>query len=108
MTIKYVGVGEFLSGIPARDLTEAEWESLSKAQQKAAIESGLYVAGEMPPGKEWLPGVGPEIAAALRNAGYKSVAAVAAATDEDLLAIAGIGGGRLRTIREALASEDGE
>jgi hypothetical protein len=42
MAIKYVGDGEFLSGIPARDLTEAEWESLSKEQQKAALNSGLY------------------------------------------------------------------
>jgi predicted flap endonuclease-1-like 5' DNA nuclease len=108
MTIKYVGDGEFLSGIPARDLDKQEWARLSETARTDAIESGLYVAGEMPPGKEWLPGVGPEIAAALRNAGYGSVAAVAAATDEDLLAIAGIGGGRLRTIREALVSEDGE
>jgi hypothetical protein len=40
--ITYKGNGEFVSGVPARDLTEAEWEQLSKEQKKAALDSGLY------------------------------------------------------------------
>lgn len=39
--VKYVGEG-FLSGIPARDLSEEEWAALSKEEQKLAISSGLY------------------------------------------------------------------
>jgi len=33
---------EFLSGIPARDLDEADWEALSEAQQDAVRASELY------------------------------------------------------------------
>lgn len=40
--IKYKGIKAFIQGIPARDLTDVEWNALSKEQQKAAIESGLY------------------------------------------------------------------
>lgn len=39
----YVGSGgEFLHGIPARDLTEADWERLTKAQQDIVTVSHLY------------------------------------------------------------------
>jgi len=34
--------GGFLTGIPARDLSSAEWEALTDAQQQAAIDSNLY------------------------------------------------------------------
>lgn len=41
--IKFVGKdNEFLDGIPNRDLTEAEWDALSKEQKKIAVDSGLY------------------------------------------------------------------
>lgn len=47
MTIKYTGKhGEYLTGIPARNLTDEDWSELSKEQRKAAIDSGLYVKPE--------------------------------------------------------------
>jgi predicted flap endonuclease-1-like 5' DNA nuclease len=52
--------------------------------------------------KQSIPGVGEEIAAALWNAGYKSLADIAAAPDADLLKISGIGKGRLKQIRESI------
>jgi hypothetical protein len=40
---KYVGSGgEFLNNIPARDLTEDDWERLTKEQQKMVTVSLLY------------------------------------------------------------------
>jgi len=53
--------------------------------------------------KQDLPGIGNEIADALRNAGFDSVEKIKQASDEQLLAISGIGKGRLETIRAALS-----
>ena len=36
MTWKYVTLGHYLDGVPARDLTDDEWARLSKGQQSAA------------------------------------------------------------------------
>jgi hypothetical protein len=36
--------GQNVSGVPARDLTEDEFEALSDEQKNACIDSGLYVA----------------------------------------------------------------
>lgn len=41
MTITYNGGGYF-AGIPARDLTQEEWDALTGEQQKMALDSGLY------------------------------------------------------------------
>lgn len=38
--------GEYLTGIPARNLTDEDWAELSKEQRKAALDSGLYVKVE--------------------------------------------------------------
>ena len=47
MTIKYTGKhGEYLTGIPARNLTDEDWSELTKEQRKVAIDSGLYVKPE--------------------------------------------------------------
>jgi ERCC4-type nuclease len=55
--------------------------------------------------KEQLPGIGPEIAEALRNAGFGTVDSIKKASDAQLLAIPGIGKTRLETIRATLESE---
>lgn len=34
---KYIGDGPFVGGIPARDLSTKEWNSLTKEQQDTAI-----------------------------------------------------------------------
>lgn len=40
---KYIGSGaEFLHGIPARDLTETDWDRLTKEQQEIVIASLVY------------------------------------------------------------------
>ena len=39
-TLIYIGNGEFLPGVPARDLTEAEVKQYGG--EKALLESGLY------------------------------------------------------------------
>jgi hypothetical protein len=53
-------------------------------------------------GNELLPGVGPEIADALANAGLDTVDKIKQASDAALLAIPGIGKTRLESIRAAL------
>lgn len=42
MRAKYIGDGEFLLGIPARDLRGDEFDNLTDAQQQRVMESGLY------------------------------------------------------------------
>lgn len=39
---KYIGSGEFYSGIPMRDLTEEEFAALDADQQTAVTTGGLY------------------------------------------------------------------
>ena len=53
--VRFVGPpGDYISGIPARDLTSEDWERLSPEQQKRALKSGLYkkVAGKSSPDKD--------------------------------------------------------
>lgn len=38
----YVGNGNFLNGVPARDLTRAEWDALDEATRQMCLESGVY------------------------------------------------------------------
>jgi hypothetical protein len=45
---KYIGNGAFLQGVPARDLTNKEWDALSKERQADLIRLGLYAAPERP------------------------------------------------------------
>jgi hypothetical protein len=42
--IKFKGhiFGEYVTGIPARDLSPAEWEGLTEDQRQTAIKCGLY------------------------------------------------------------------
>ena len=47
-SLRYVGDGDYILGVPARDLTKDEFEALSEAQKKQCKESGLYVM----PGKK--------------------------------------------------------
>ena len=43
MTYKYQSDGTaFIAGVPARDLTDAEFEALPKEQKEECIKSGLY------------------------------------------------------------------
>lgn len=42
MTYRYNGSGNYISGIPARDLTDDEFNALPESQQKAVKKSGLY------------------------------------------------------------------
>jgi excinuclease UvrABC nuclease subunit len=63
-------------------------------------------AKEAPPRratKQDLPGIGPEIANALKNAGFTSIDKIKQASDKELLAISGINTARLKTIRAALS-----
>jgi hypothetical protein len=40
---RYVGEGRYVFGVPARDLSKAEWNSLSKERQNFALEAGTHV-----------------------------------------------------------------
>ena len=43
MNVKFIGENnQYLDGVPARDLTQEEWEALSAEKQSRAIASGLY------------------------------------------------------------------
>lgn len=49
MTYTYTGNGsQFIAGVPARDLTEAEFNALPQEQQDACIKSGLYALPAQP------------------------------------------------------------
>lgn len=39
--ILYIGGGYFI-GLPARDLTEEEWEAIPKKEQRMILKSGIY------------------------------------------------------------------
>ena len=53
----YVGEGEYLDQIPARDLTEEEFDALTIEQKYAVAKSGLYEleGGELPPLEDAAP-----------------------------------------------------
>lgn len=53
-------------------------------------------------GLEAVKGIGPEVADALRNAGYTTKADLREASNEDLMRIPGIGGKTVREIRKQL------
>ena len=40
--IKYIGKGEFIYGIPSRDIPQKEWLALGSEKRKRALASGLY------------------------------------------------------------------
>ncbi len=40
--VKYIGNGEYYYGIPARDLTEAEYAALSEEQRRLVDSGKLY------------------------------------------------------------------
>lgn len=42
MGYRYVGAGSFYHGIPARDLSQAEYEALTEDQRKLVREGSLY------------------------------------------------------------------
>ncbi len=51
---KWVGPedrSKYVPGVPARDLSEDEYNALSKEQQKAVNDSGLYQAPKRPKGE---------------------------------------------------------
>ncbi len=39
---KYVGAGNYVDGVPARDLDAAEWAALSEALQSKALAAGTH------------------------------------------------------------------
>lgn len=38
----YIGAGDYLAGVPARDMTIEEWETLSPEDQATALKLDLY------------------------------------------------------------------
>jgi len=57
---RYVKPGEFFSGIPAKDLTRAEFDALDADQKRSVTESGVYVivAADLKPAPHTLPAMG--------------------------------------------------
>ena len=39
---RYVGDGDYVPGIPARDLSAAEWKKISETVREQLVEAGLY------------------------------------------------------------------
>lgn len=97
--------GAVLDGVPLRDLTAAEFAALPERWQAAVKREPFYAAADAPAriGLSDVPGIGEEIASALSHAGYRTITDVIAASDMELLAISGIGAGRLARVRQALA-----
>jgi hypothetical protein len=50
--IRYTGDGQFIEGIPARDLTDEEFQALSQDKQELVRRSGLYVVARKRTQKE--------------------------------------------------------
>ncbi len=48
----YIGKGEFLDGIPARDLTAADWARLGEDERAAVERSKLYRRAPQPKAEE--------------------------------------------------------
>lgn len=44
LTVRYTGAGDYLPGVPARDLTAEEWAALGADTQALALALGLYEA----------------------------------------------------------------
>jgi hypothetical protein len=42
MTVKFIGGDRYVSGVPARDLTDAEWAALSDEERVLCEGLGLY------------------------------------------------------------------
>ena len=40
--IKYIGSGSYYQGIPARDLSEDEWQAIGRRKRKTLVDLGLY------------------------------------------------------------------
>jgi len=38
----YIGAGDYIIGLPTRDIDKKEWESYPKELTDAALKSGLY------------------------------------------------------------------
>lgn len=102
---RYIGVNEYYAGVPARDLTVAEYLALPEAQRRLVNEGPLYeVVGDEGGETPRLTDLPLEVADALVAAGYERMSDVAGATDAELLATPGIGPARLRMIRELTGS----
>lgn len=41
---RYIGTGERFRGVPARDLTQVEYDALGPREQRSVVESGAYEA----------------------------------------------------------------
>lgn len=44
--MRYVGGGDFLQGLPTRDLTRAEWDAINTDTQALVLALGLYELAE--------------------------------------------------------------
>jgi hypothetical protein len=42
MKATYTGAGNYLNGVPARDLTDEDWDALTPEQKAEVKASGLY------------------------------------------------------------------
>lgn len=42
VVVTYVGDGDFITGIPRRDITASEWQALTQAQRDAVLDSKIY------------------------------------------------------------------
>lgn len=107
---KYVGKGEFINGVAARDLTDEDWEVMGRqGRQQWVIDSPLYemqIAVDFPRLPSLLtpmPSIDKTIDEALATAGFETISQVEAATDDQLLALSGVGKGGLKKIRTAVA-----
>lgn len=50
--VRYIGAGMvFFSGMPAKDMSEDEWNSYPETWQKAAIAGGVYAINQKTPKK---------------------------------------------------------
>lgn len=38
----YIGNGHYFPGLPARDMTDAEWSELPQEDREQALKAGLY------------------------------------------------------------------
>lgn len=40
--MRYIGGGDFVDGVPARDMTREEWETVEQARRELALKLNLY------------------------------------------------------------------
>jgi hypothetical protein len=52
---EYIGLGNYLPGVPMKDMTKAEWEAVNQKDREMAVTLGLYRIADRKPKADGKP-----------------------------------------------------